>query len=94
MEPNLPPFSILSTDLGHLILKLLNIDIIFYFMFISHIYSAVGGGGQIGHFMALGRAMVPPGSACDFVSVSLAAFGSPSRQSAGYVCHVEFSLSS
>ena len=34
-EPNLPPFSTFSTDLGHLILKLLNFDVyVSFFLFI------------------------------------------------------------
>ena len=60
--PNLPPFSSLSTDLGHFILKLLNFDIyfLFYVQFLC-LFSRLGEGGQTGHFMPLGdSAKCPP----------------------------------
>ena len=45
--PNLHPFSTFPTDLGHFILKLLNLDIFFYFMFnlIFIRFFCVGGEG-------------------------------------------------
>ena len=54
-RPNLPPFSIFSTDLGHFILKLLNFDI-FYDVF----YLVVGGGGAKRTLRAFGAWPVAP----------------------------------
>ena len=71
--PNLPPFSTLSTDLGHFILKLLHFDIFVYFLYLFSRFFF--GGGGVCHFMPLVRAIalnVPSGSA----SVSL-----------GHICH-------
>ena len=53
--PNLPPFSSLSTDLGHFILKLPNFDI--YFLFYVKFLSLFSRFGDQTDFMLLGRAM-------------------------------------
>ena len=43
--PNLPPFSIYSTVLGHFILKLLYTDIILFYFYFLYLFSRWGGGG-------------------------------------------------
>ena len=55
--PNLPPFSIFSTDLGHFILKLLYVDIILFYVYFLYLFSRLGRQIACGGFMALGRAM-------------------------------------
>ena len=57
--PNLPPFSTLSTDLGHFILKLLNFDIYFLF-YVNFLYLFSRFGGTKHTFRALGGGDMAP----------------------------------